>query len=103
MGGKKKWTQKGVDEEFLRSKIPEYQQTNGAARKKNIPRRAFINAVIDEYREKFAGRLESMDLSGCGVDGSEAERTSAIIAVSYMLCSKVCANSSFCLEIHRLV
>lgn len=81
-----RWTKPGKDEdeEFMMQLLPEYNEIHaqGAMRKKNPQKRAFINATLDKYRKRWPGRVESWDLSKIGTGGSTEDRERRYYQVS---------------------
>ena len=80
----RRWTDPTVDERWLETKIPAYQQLMCGAKSggKNSEKCAFILEVLTDYEAAFPGRIDNMKFKGIGVDSTEQEKKSAIFNVS---------------------
>jgi hypothetical protein len=82
------WVVRGVDEEFMVTRQPEFFKVHaaGVRGKKNVAKEAFLEGVYEDYRTAFPGRMEQWKLSSLEFSGSEEQRKPVCIKVSIDVC-----------------
>lgn len=73
-----RWTKSGPeeDEEYMYSLLPDYHRilAAGNGKSKNPEKKAWLRARLADYKLRYAGRVETWDLTGIGRGGTVSER-----------------------------
>ena len=68
-----KWTQQD-DEQYLLQFLPRFVEKRGAARVKNVDKKAFLLEVLEAYQNNFPGRIDTMKFTDIDFGGTKEER-----------------------------